>query len=175
MHQILSFKAGIYSTLLPSVKSIIIRSFGHSSSCPFASQTVRVPRVASPSLWHSIVPRILRDYPNTVVPSARSTEWNPATFYIVMFMLIGSNAIQMIALRNDFANFSRKADAKIGLLKEVLDRIQNGEEVDVRGLLGTGNPVQEKEWEEGICTEYYAKIEFRFAYYSAYSTSRDCR
>ena len=74
-------------------------------------------------------------------------------------MLIGSNAIQMIALRNDLANFSRKADAKIGLLKEVLDRIQNGEEVDVRGLLGTGSPVQEKEWEEGICTEYYGKLE----------------
>ena len=64
-------------------------------------------------------------------------------------MLIGSNAIQMISLRNDFANFSRKADAKIGLLKEVLDRIQSGEDVDVRDLLGTGDPEQEQEWEDG--------------------------
>jgi hypothetical protein len=55
----------------------------------------------------------------------------------------------MIALKNDFRNFSRKADAKIGLLREVLERVQRGEDVDVKGLLGTGNEEQEKEWEEG--------------------------
>jgi len=54
----------------------------------------------------------------------------------------------MIALKNDFRNFSRKADAKIGLLREVLERVQRGEDVDVKGLLGTGNEEQEKEWEE---------------------------
>jgi len=57
-------------------------------------------------------------------------------------------SIQMIALRNDFAAFSRRADAKIGLLKEIIERIQNGEEVDVEGLLGTGDQKKEKEWEE---------------------------
>lgn len=66
-------------------------------------------------------------------------------------MLIGSNAIQLIALKNDFVAFSRKADAKIGLLREVIERVQNGEEVDVAGLLGTGDKEQEKEWEEGNC------------------------
>lgn len=55
----------------------------------------------------------------------------------------------MIALRNEFAAFSRRADAKIGLLKEIIERIQNGEEVDVEGLLGTGDTEREKEWEEG--------------------------
>jgi len=54
----------------------------------------------------------------------------------------------MIALRNDFAAFSRRADAKIGLLREIIERIQKGEEVDVEGLLGTGNAEREKEWEE---------------------------
>ncbi|RFU25863.1 hypothetical protein B7463_g10479, partial [Scytalidium lignicola] len=54
----------------------------------------------------------------------------------------------MIALRQDFANFSRRADAKIGLLKEVIEKIQNGEDVDVEGLLGTGDREREKEWEE---------------------------
>jgi hypothetical protein len=58
-------------------------------------------------------------------------------------------AIQMIALRNEFAAFSRRADAKIGLLKEVIERIQNGEDVDVEGLLGAGDVEREKEWEEG--------------------------
>jgi len=55
----------------------------------------------------------------------------------------------MIALRNEFSAFSRRADAKISLLKEVIERIQNGEEVDVEGLLGTGDKEREKEWEEG--------------------------
>ena len=64
-------------------------------------------------------------------------------------MLIGSNAIQMIALRHEFANFSRKADAKIGLLREVVERLHRGENVDVEGLLGTGDKEKEKEWEDG--------------------------
>ncbi|MCJ1409125.1 hypothetical protein MMC19_003203 [Ptychographa xylographoides] len=56
----------------------------------------------------------------------------------------------MIALRNDFLTFSRRADAKISLLKEVLERVQAGEAVDVEGLLGTGNEEKEKEWEEAL-------------------------
>lgn len=56
----------------------------------------------------------------------------------------------MIALRNEFQAFSRRSDAKIGLLKEIIERIQNGEDVDVEGLLGTGDKAMEKEWEEGI-------------------------
>lgn len=66
-----------------------------------------------------------------------------------MCLLIGSNAMQMIALQSEFTTFSRRADAKIGLLKEVIGRVQKGEDVDVKGLLGTGDPEQEKEWEQG--------------------------
>lgn len=56
----------------------------------------------------------------------------------------------MISLRNEFGAFTRRADARIGLLKEIIEKIQNGEEVDVEGLLGTGDKEREKEWEEGI-------------------------
>lgn len=58
-------------------------------------------------------------------------------------------SMQMISLKMEFATFTRRADAKIGLLKEIIERIKNGEEVDVEGLLGTGDPEREKEWEEG--------------------------
>ncbi|KAI9823938.1 MAG: hypothetical protein M1832_002256 [Thelocarpon impressellum] len=54
----------------------------------------------------------------------------------------------MIALRSEFAAYSRRADVRIGLLKEVIERVQRGEDVDVEGLLGTGNKAKEKEWEE---------------------------
>ncbi|KAI4279274.1 MAG: hypothetical protein LQ337_000410 [Flavoplaca oasis] len=67
-----------------------------------------------------------------------------------MSLLIGSNAMQLLALRNEFTTYSRRADAKIGLLKEVIERVQKGEDVDVKGLLGTGNPENEKEWEQVI-------------------------
>ncbi|KAI9849622.1 MAG: hypothetical protein M1837_002747 [Sclerophora amabilis] len=54
----------------------------------------------------------------------------------------------MIAIRNDSSAFSRQADAKIGLLKEVIERVQRGEVVDVAGLLGTGDKSREREWED---------------------------
>lgn len=37
----------------------------------------------------------------------------------------------------------------MALLHEVIKRVQAGEEVDVRKELGTGDPVREKEWEDG--------------------------
>lgn len=55
----------------------------------------------------------------------------------------------MITLKNDFANFSRKSDARINLLKEIIDRVQKGENVDVEGLLGTGDAEREQEWGSG--------------------------
>lgn len=79
----------------------------------------------------------------------QSKEWNPATFYIVMFTLIGSQAIRMLTLKNNYAAYRRTTDAKIELLKEVIGRVQNGEKVDVEKLLGTGDEAKEKEWEEG--------------------------
>lgn len=66
-------------------------------------------------------------------------------------MLIGSMSVQMIALRNSHEVFMRRSDAKIGLLREIIERIQKGEDVDVEGLLGTGDAKREKEWEEGMC------------------------
>lgn len=55
----------------------------------------------------------------------------------------------MLVLRKDFENYTRKADAKIRLLREVIQRVNNGETVDVERLLGTGDEVKEREWEEG--------------------------
>jgi hypothetical protein len=108
--------------------------------------------VTQPSFWKGMIPKPFRrdSASRSATKKPRSKEWNPATFFIFIFLLIGSMSIQMIALRNEFAAFSRRADAKIGLLKEVIERIQKGEDVDVEGLLGTGDAKREREWEEGI-------------------------
>jgi hypothetical protein len=114
-------------------------------------QYATAPNIAQTSFWLSLVPKPLRKISpkSALKKKAKSKEWNPATFFIAIFLLIGSMSIQMIALRNEFAAFTRRADAKIGLLKEIIERIQKGEDVDVEGLLGTGDKDREKEWEEG--------------------------
>jgi hypothetical protein len=110
--------------------------------------------VAQPSFWKSLVPTFLRNTPETrtsPLPShhyAAQKTYNPATFFIFIFLFIGSQAIQMIALRSEYRTFSRRAEAKMGLLREVIRRVQDGEDVDVEGLLGTGDEREEKEWEE---------------------------
>lgn len=113
------------------------------------------PTVAQLSFWKSLVPKPLRPRPQPTVDwgvpdkkKPKSKEWNPATFYIVIFLFIGSMAIQMIALKRDFATFMRRAETRIGVLREVVEKLQRGEEVDVEKALGTSDEEKEKEWEE---------------------------
>jgi len=65
-----------------------------------------------------------------------------------IFLLIGSQAIQQIALRHNHADFMRTADVRIAVLREVIEKLGRGEEVDVERMLGTGDERMEKEWEE---------------------------
>jgi hypothetical protein len=43
----------------------------------------------------------------------------------------------------------RRAEAKLGILREVIERVKAGEDVDVEKVLGTGVESEEKEWAEG--------------------------
>ncbi|RAL59741.1 hypothetical protein DID88_000371 [Monilinia fructigena] len=110
---------------------------------PYAVQSI-----TQPSFWANMIPKPLRKSERAVSKEPKSKDWNPATFFIWIFLLIGSMSIQMIALRNEHAAFSRRADAKIGVLKEIIQRIRNGEKPDVEALLGVGDREQEREWEE---------------------------
>lgn len=114
-----------------------------------ARNSSNLQSVLQPSFWAGLIPKPLRRGSGKAVKKPRSKEWNPATFFIVSLLLIGSMSIQMIALRHDFSTFSRRADVRIELLKEIIERVQRGEEVDVEALLGTGDPQKELEWEEG--------------------------
>lgn len=109
-----------------------------------------LPKIAQPTIWQSMIPKFLKrsDAPRASKKSS-TRDRNPATVYVIIFLLIGSNAMQGIATKREMANFSRNTDAQIGLLKEVIKRIQNGEKVDVEDILGTGDPVAEKDWERG--------------------------
>lgn len=65
-----------------------------------------------------------------------------------MFLLIGSMSIQMITLRNSFDRYMRQSENKLSILRGVVERIQNGEDVDVEKALGTGDAQKEADWEE---------------------------
>jgi hypothetical protein len=135
----------------PTIRSSLLPLHPRAFHLPLHRQFASASSVTQTSFWLGLIPKPLRkSSPSAALKKkVTSKEWNPATFFIIIFLLIGSMSIQMIALRNEFAAFSRRADAKIGLLKEIIERIQKGEEVDVEGLLGTGDKEREKEWEEG--------------------------
>lgn len=122
------------------------------------SRQYAVQSVTQASFWANMIPKPFRKSERAVSKKPKSKDWNPATFFIWIFLLIGSMSIQMIALRNEYTTFSRRADAKIGVLKEIIQRIRNGEKPDVEALLGVGDREQEREWEEGIYTLFM--IEF---------------
>ncbi|KAK3674816.1 hypothetical protein LTR78_005160 [Recurvomyces mirabilis] len=124
----------------------------------------RLPRVATPSFWSSLIPKAFRrseqsalqgeegqEVPAVAPPKARR-KWNPYTTFIILAVLIGSNAIQMISLRNEMTAFSRHTDVKLALLREVVQKVRRGEmdDVEVKRALGTGDPAAEKEWEDVV-------------------------
>jgi hypothetical protein len=53
-------------------------------------------------------------------------------------------------LRSDVEERRQAAQRRINTLKEVIEKIKNGEEVDLRKELGTGNPQAEKEWQDVV-------------------------
>lgn len=104
-----------------------------------------LPRIIQPSFWASMIPKPLKNRSE----NSRPWEWNPATPYIILGLLVGSQAIQILWLKQDKGHSLRKAEAKIGVLKEVIERVQRGEDVPVESILGTGDADSEKEWAEG--------------------------
>lgn len=79
----------------------------------------------------------------------KAKEWNPATFFIIIFLLIGSMSVHQISLNQELDRFVRQSDLRIALLRETVEKIQRGEKVDVEKALGTGDPALEAEWEQG--------------------------
>jgi Family of unknown function (DUF5321) len=44
----------------------------------------------------------------------------------------------------------RRAELRIGKLRQVVEALRRGEEIDVEKALGTGDEAQEREWEEAL-------------------------
>ncbi|KAL2159584.1 hypothetical protein VTH06DRAFT_2153 [Thermothelomyces fergusii] len=134
--------------LPPRRRALLLLPSSLSTSTP--NNTRAVSSVADVSFWKSLVPKPLRSPTgsNRKKTKVQQRGWNPATFFIIIFLLIGSMAIQMISLRKDFETFMRQSGVKIDQLREVVEKLQRGEEVDVEEALGTGDAQKELEWEQ---------------------------
>ena len=124
-----------------------------------ASRAMSSFPIADPAFWRSMVPKPFRRAKDPFTRKKKSKlaafriwmakDWNPATFFIIIFLLIGSMSINSITLKKGFETYMRQSDVRIGLLREVVEKLQRGEKVDVERVLGTGVPERETEWQEG--------------------------
>ena len=112
-----------------------------------------VPRVLRKSTWDLVIPKFLRNRNkphNTTSPATPVTQRNPATYFIWIYLLIGSQAIRIIGVQSEYKTFTRRAEIRLEKLREVLRALQAGEEVDVEKELGTGVESEEVEWEAAM-------------------------
>ncbi|KAF9774112.1 hypothetical protein IL306_007945 [Fusarium sp. DS 682] len=124
----------------------IVLQAPYSSRCGVRYSSTAPATIVDRSFWRNLVPKPLRKENRQL--RKKSKEWNPATFFIAIFLLIGSMSIQMITLRNSFDRYMRQSEARIASLREVVEKIQRGEPVDVETALGTRDPGKEADWEE---------------------------
>ncbi|ERF73656.1 hypothetical protein EPUS_00909 [Endocarpon pusillum Z07020] len=127
-----------------------VRTGSFLQSRSVSSNARTLPKVAQPSIWQSLIPRTLRNRSDTASESSQKRVTNPATYFIWIYLLIGSQAIRIIQLQTEFNTFMRRAELKIEKLREVIEALQRGEEIDVEKVLGTGDEIQEREWEEAL-------------------------
>ena len=101
-------------------------------------------------MWENIIPTTFRSKAKELLTPKKSKPSNPASYFIWIYLLIGSQAIRILQLKNDHVSFSRRSDLQLEKLREVVRKLQAGEEVDVEKVLGTGVPEEEEAWEEAL-------------------------
>ena len=87
-----------------------------------------------------------------------------------MSLLIGSQAMNTIALRNDRDTFMRRADQRILALKEVINKVKEGEwapdgpEVNKRLRRGLSDePITDEDWEASAYNPLFYIVSMSFS------------
>lgn len=55
-----------------------------------------------------------------------------------------------MSYKSQFREISTQAKERQRVLKEAIDKVRHGQPIDLRAVLGTGDPEQEKKWDD--CT-----------------------
>lgn len=109
------------------------------------SDRAHVPRIAQPSVWRNIIPKPFRR--GSAATQSGPKIRNPANYFIWIYILIGSQAIRIMNVKTEARTGDRLADIKLRQLRDVIEKLERGEDVDVEKALGTGDETAEKEWE----------------------------
>ncbi|KAK9362995.1 hypothetical protein V1504DRAFT_447105 [Lipomyces starkeyi] len=105
--------------------------------------------VTSPPASESVgIPPTSTSVPKKKKRTIISFEWNFVWAYIILLGLIGSQNMNIMRQKHVYNETERLFSKKIDALESVIERIKNGEEVDIAEELGTGTPSAEREWKE---------------------------
>lgn len=92
--------------------------------------------VFSLSLWKSLIPKPLRNLAISPTHIRICSQPDPMTFYILMFLLIGSMSIHLITLRKAMDHFESQSYVQIEAMKELIEKLRNGQTVGAETSLG---------------------------------------
>ncbi|KAF3937246.1 hypothetical protein ABW19_dt0210043 [Dactylella cylindrospora] len=101
-----------YPLYHPPVRNLSVQSF--------------IPRVLSPSWWSQHLPKGVFGS-RAKSESLKSRKWNPAWGFVLLALFVGSQSLNIIALRQEMVVFMRRTNARIRALREVVEKIQSGE------------------------------------------------
>ncbi|EPS43911.1 hypothetical protein H072_2098 [Dactylellina haptotyla CBS 200.50] len=109
-----------------------------------------IPRVLSPSWWSQNLPKGLFAAKKSA-PTVRR-KWNPAWGYVLLALFVGSQSLNIMALRQERTVFMRRSDSRIKTLQEIIQKIQDGEWApdgeEVRKALRLGKERDDRQWED---------------------------
>ncbi|KAF3903761.1 hypothetical protein ABW20_dc0102634 [Dactylellina cionopaga] len=111
-----------------------------------------IPRVLSPSWWSQNLPKSLFK-PAKASATVVQRKWNPAWGFILLALFVGSQSLNIIALRGESTVFIRRSDARIKTLQEIIQNIQDGkwepDGEEVKKALRLGKDARDdRRWDE---------------------------
>src|SRR5579859_1732993 len=89
-----------------------------------------------------------------ISPPARAWYKQPRVIRnLVNILLLASfanSADMILSYKSQKREITWQSKERIATLKDTIEKVRRGEEVDIRAALGTGDPEMEKRWAEGI-------------------------
>lgn len=116
-------------------------------------KTLRTPRISGRWASSSAAASSSR-YSGYEMPTKRQPSkygWRyhlDNTFQFILWASFGSAAIHLLNIKQKYEEKDRRLSTKIAVLKDIIRRVGEGEEVDVVRELRVGKTEEEREWEE---------------------------
>lgn len=74
------------------------------------------------------------------------------TIQFILWASVGSAAIHLLNIKQEYKEKERRLSTKIAILRDVIKRVGQGEDVDIARELQVGRTEEEKEWEEVLAS-----------------------